>query len=516
MKKLIFKIETICLVALLLISTGCKKLDEQVYNSKVIKDGSNGSTADLAGVYSQLNGQANQANTYALQEHPTDEMMGPTRGTDWGDFGTWRKLHTHSWDQFHNQISDTWDELNTGVYRATQVIDAAGVTPQIKAEASFLRAYFMFQVVDLFGQAPFRDPAAASDVNPIVYTRSEATDFIIKDLEFAEANLGPAANLGQASKAAAEALLAKVYLNKAVYTATTVGGPFTFAAADMNNVITYANKIIASGNYQLATPGKYFTNFSWDNSTLSHEIIFGMVNTSTNAPANTHNRWRMTMHYNQTPSSWNGFTTLADFYNSFEATDERRGGSYPGMTDLNGLTTGFLVGQQYGAAGVALKQRGGLPLIFTPNVDLNYSTEAQGIRVIKYLPHPAADGSVNDDNATNAYVLFRYSDVLLMKAEAILRGGTDPSGQIPLTIVNSIRTDRGASVLATVDAAAILAERGRELYWEGWRRNDQIRFGTFNNPVDQRPTKSDAFRTVYPIPQRAVDSNPSLKQNAGY
>lgn len=515
MKKLSLNIGTLCITGLLLFATGCTKLNEQVYDSKVIRSGSNGSTSDLAGVYSQLHGQTNQANTYALQEHPTDEMMGPTRGTDWGDFGTWRKLHTHSWDQFHQQISDTWDELNTGVYRATQVINAPGVTAQIKAEASFLRAYFMFQVVDLFGQAPFRDPAAASDSNPIVYTRSAATDFIIKDLEFAEANLGPAANAGQASVSAADALLMKMYLNKAVYKATTVGGPFTFDAADMTKVIGYANKITAAG-FQLNGSGKYFQNFSWDNAILSKEIIFGMINTTSNAPANTHNRWRMTMHYNQTPSSWNGFTTLADFYNSFEPTDERIGGNYPGMTDLNGLKTGFLVGQQYGHGGVALKQRGGQPLIFTPHVDLNFSTEAQGIRVIKYLPHPAADGSVNDDNAPNTYVIFRYGDVLLMKAEAIMRGGTDTQGQTALQIVNNLRTTRGASALATVDAPAMLAERGRELYWEGWRRNDQIRFGTFNNPVDQRPTKSAAFRTIYSIPQRAVDSNPNLKQNAGY
>jgi hypothetical protein len=515
MKKLAMKIGTICIAALLLTAAACTKLNEQVYGSKTIRDASNGSTSDLKAVYTQINGQTNQANTYALQEHPTDEMMGPTRGTDWGDFGTWRKLHTHTWDAFHNQISDTWDELNTGVYRATQVINAAGVSAQIKAEASFLRAYFMFQVVDLYGQAPFRDPAAASDINPKVYNRSDATDFIIKDLEFADANLGPSPNAGQASVSAADALLAKVYLNKAVYKAATVGGPFTFDPADMNKVIVYANKITAAG-YHLNAPGKYFANFSWDNSTQSTEIIFGLLNSSTNAPASTKNRWRMTMHYNQTPSSWNGFTTLADFYHSFEPTDERIGGDYTGLTNYNGLEAGFLIGQQYGHGHVALKQRGGQPLVFTPVVSLNYSTEAQGIRVIKYLPKPAPDGSVNDDFATNTYVIFRYSDVLLEKAEAIMRGGTDPSGQTALAIVNNLRTTRGASTLSSVDATALLAERGRELYWEGWRRNDQIRFETFNNPVDQRPTKTDKSKTIYPIPQRAVDSNPNLKQNAGY
>jgi hypothetical protein len=514
MKNLTVKIGTICMAALVLTTVSCTKLNETVYGSKIIRTG-NGSVSDLAGVYNQVNGQTNQANTYALQEHPTDEMMGPTRGTDWGDFGTWRKLHTHTWDQFHQQVSDTWDELNTGVFRATQVISASGVSNQVKAEASFLRAYFMFQVVDLYGQAPFRDPAGPSDANPSVFTRSQATDFIIKDLEFAEGNLGAAPDVNHASKAAAEALLAKVYLNKAVYKATTVGGPFTFDAADMNKVIAYANAIEADG-YALAASGKYFTNFGWDNLTQSKEIIFGLINTSTNAPANTHNRWRMGMHYNQSPSSWNGFTTLADFYKSFEPGDERIGGDYPGLTDRNGLRTGFLIGQQFGPGNVALKQRGGQPLIFTPDVNLNFSTEAQGIRVIKYFPQPKPDGSVNDDFATNTYVILRFADVVLMKAEAIARGGTDPMGQTAASIVNGLRATRGASTLGTVDLPSLLAERGRELYYEGWRRNDLIRFGKFNDPVDQRPVKTALTRTVYPIPQRAVDSNPNLKQNAGY
>ncbi|MGZ3756523.1 MAG: RagB/SusD family nutrient uptake outer membrane protein [Mucilaginibacter sp.] len=515
MKNIKTKISLLFMSGLVLASTSCKKLDETLYGSKFINNSVGGSASDLAGVYSQLNGLATQSNTFALQEHPSDEMMGPTRGTDWGDFGTWRKLHTHTWDPSYQQISDTWDYLNTGVYRATQVIVAASNT-QAKAEASFLRAYFMFQIVDLFGKAPMRDPASSPDSNPTVLSRSAATDFIITDLTYADANLGPAASVGVASKAAAEALLAKVYLNKAVYKAATVGGPFTFDPADMTKVITYCNMVIANGSYQLTAKGHYFDNFAWNNATASKEIIFGLLNTSSNAPANTHFMWRMGMHYNQSPSSWNGFTTLADFYNTFEKNDERIGGSYAGLTNLNGLNTGFLIGQQYGPKGVALTTRGGAPLIFTPNVDLNYSTEAQGIRVIKYFPQPFADGSVNDDNATNTYILLRYSDVLLMKAEALYRGGTDANGQTALGILNTLRAQRGASAITSVDAPTILADRGHELYYEGWRRNDQIRFGTFNNPVDQRPTKSDPTRTVFAIPQRAIDTNPNLTQNAGY
>jgi hypothetical protein len=498
----------------LITAAGCAKLDEKLYGSKSLY-GNNAGSAELNGVYTQLYGQTDQANTYALQEHPTDEMMGPTRGTDWGDFGTWRKLHTHTWTPTHNQVNDTWDQLNIGVFRATQVISKA-TDNNIKAQASFLRAYFMFQVVDLYGQQPMRDPDAPTSSIPTVMKRAEATDFMIKDLEFAEANLAATtANIGVANKAAAQALLAKIYLNRAVYAATTVGGPFTFAKADMDKVIEYANKVTAAG-YTLEPAGKYFQDFAWDNSEESHGNIFGFYNTATSSPAPAKNRWRMGLHYNQTPDGWNGFTTLADFYNSFEATDERRGVDYPGLTDRVGLRAGFAVGQQYGPGHKALTQRSGKPLIFTPDVNLNFSTEAQGIRVFKYFPQPKADNTVNDDNTSNDYVILRYADVVLEKAEAILRGGTDPSGQTALQLVNAIRTPRGATALTSVDLTVMLAERGRELYWEGWRRNDLIRFEKFNDPVDQRPAKTDKSKTIYPIPQRAVDTNPNLKQNPGY
>ena len=524
MKKINSKITTAALGVLALSAVSCTKLNEKLYGSKSAYVAGAASTSDLNGVYAQLNGQASQSNTYALQEHSTDEMMGPTRGTDWGDFGTWRKLHQHTWDPSHNQVNDTWDELNTGVFRATQVVGNASDNG-IKAQASFLRAYFMFQIIDLYGQAPFRDPNSDPDAIPKVFNRSDGTDFIIADLVFADANLPQSADIGVASKAAADALLAKVYLNRAVYKAATVGGPFTFDKADMDKVIQYANAVTAAG-YTLEPAGKYFQDFAWDNTEQSHENIFGISNSAARTVSNANTRWRMEQHYNQTPGGWNGFTTLADFYKSFEATDERRGGSYPGLTDKIGLTTGFAIGQQYGPDPttpgklVALKQRGGQPLIFTPDVNLNFSTEAQGIRVFKYFPQPSVDSKgisvVNDDHSTNDYVILRYSDVMLMKAEAIMRGGTDPLGQTTVGIVNAIRGPRGASAVGSIDAAAMLAERGRELYWEGWRRNDLIRFEKFNDPVDQRPTASDKTRTLYPLPQRAVDTNPNLKQNAGY
>ncbi len=509
------KIYTLLGATLLFGAAGCSSLDDQVLGGLSSTSASSADVkidpiSSLQGVYSQLNGFSGQDNAYAMEEHSSDEMQGPTRGTDWDDFGTWRKLHQHTWTPDHNQITGTWDALNSGIFKATQTISVSTATTQTKAEAYFLRAYFTFFVVDLYGQVPNRAVTDAADANPKVLTRQAATNGMIADLRYAYANLAANASAGVATKEAAAGMLAKVYLNRAVFNQTGAG-PFTFAKADMDSTIFFANAVAASGKYALAAKGKYFDNFHWDNTARSKEIIFAILNSSSAQPGNVRTRYYMGLHYNQYVSGWNGFTTLADFYNSFDANDERRGGALPELTDSTGLRAGFLVGQQFDKKKVALKDRSGNPLAFTPDVDLAYAQEANGIRVIKYLPQP---GSI--DNPSNDYILLRYADVLLMKAEAIFRGGTDPKGETALSIINSIRTPRGAAAKTSIAEKDILAERGYELYYEGWRRNDQIRFGTFLDPVSNRTTKSPATAVLFPIPQRAIDSNPNLVQNAGY
>ena len=506
--------------AALLLGTGsCTNLEDKVLGAvsadKVDpgKPGLVDPAASLVGVYSSLNGFTDQSNTYAMEEHTSDEQQGPTRGTDWGDFGTWRKLHQHTWDAAHNQVTSNWDYLNSGAFRATQTIAFAGSNNQIKAEASFLRAFFTFYLVDLYGQVPSRAVTDDAEANPKVLSRKDATEGMITDLNFAIANLGTTARPGIASKQAAQFLLAKVLLNKAVYTAdpTKPAGPYTFAPADMTQVATLINAIMASGKYALEPKGEYFDNFHWENLTRSKELIFTIDNPDGAQNRSVRNRYFMTSHYNMGVSGWNGFTTLADFYNSFDKADERIGGRYPGVTDKLGMNAGFLVGQQFDATGKQLRDRSGNPLVFTPDVNLLFATEAKGIRVIKYLPQAG-----NLDNPATSYVFFRYADAVLMKAEAILRGGTDATGQTAAVIVNDLRAKRGVAALASVTEANLLAERGRELYWEGHRRTDQVRFGTFVNPMDNKASKSPDFRTVFPIPQRAVDTNPNLKQNFGY
>jgi hypothetical protein len=285
----------------------------------------------------------------------------------------------------------------------------------------------------------------------------------------------------------------------------------------MNKVIALTDAIAANPDLSVAT--NYWDNFTWDNGTKSTENIFVRQN-----PQGINVVWATCMgnHYNMAPSGWNGFTTLADFYNSFENADTRRSTPIPGYTDLLGRNAGFLVGQQKGPSGghvgnavVDLKDRSGNPLVFTPDVSLFFSTESKGIRTNKY---PLDPSTINDGGwgSQNEYVFYRLSDARLMKAEAIMRGGSATGGETPATIVNGIRAKRNVAALGTVDATTLLAERGRELYLETWRRNDMIRFGTFNQPVGERPSTSDAAKCVFPIPNIALSSNPNLKQNFGY
>ena len=509
----------------MMVSTiGCTQLDDKVFGQLSSTNAATGGVvlnpqATLQGAYQSLNDFAsNQGSTYAMEEHTSDEMMGPTRGTDWDDFGTWRKLHQHTWDASHARILEGWNGLNTGAFRASQALSVAGSNTQLAAEARFLRGFFTSYLVDLFGRVPVRKVTDGPEDNPQVLSRAAATSFVISDLRYAFANLG-AGTPSVATREAAATMLAKMYLNRAVYTndPKSPAGPFTFAKTDMDSSIYFANQVIASGKFAQTAKGKYFDSFHWENDARSKELIFTIANTATSQPGNVRNRYYMTMHYNQYVNAWNGFTTLADFYNSFEKADERVGGPIADLTPLTGLNAGFLVGQQYTVkpkttAVVPATDRSGNPLIFTPNVNLGFASESQGIRVIKYLPQP---GFV--DTPANDYVLLRYSDVLLMKAEAVLRGGTDSNGQTALAIVNSVRVPRGATTLNSIDLPGLLAERGRELYWEGWRRSDQIRFGVFTNPVDQRATKSPDTAVLFPFPQQAIDSNPNLApQNPGY
>lgn len=505
----------------MLFAASCKIDPELGANNVVLPPPSEGAPAApaIGAVYSQLNNLVGQYGYQAMQEHSTDELLGPTRGTDWDDFGTWRRLHLHTWGPDHNQVNDVWSQVNGALFQTT--LAAELLTGQAKAEGQFLRSFFRLLSADLYGVVQSRPATAPSRSIPNVIPRAAAIDSIIAELESAVAGL-PAfngTNKHVATKEAAWALLAKCYLNKAVYkaSATSPAGPFTHAAADMNKVIQYCDLIDA--NPLLDIDANYWDNFKWDNGSQSSENIFVRRNSD-----GINVVWATCMggHYNQTPSGWNGFTTLSNFYDSFDDADIRKGTNLAGYTTQTGMRAGFQIGQVRGPQGqrignpiVDLKDRSGNPLIFTRNVSPFFNSEVTGIRTNKF---PLDPSTINDGGwgSTNDFPFFRFADVRLMKAEAILRGGTATLGETALSIVDGIRAVRGVASIGTLDLPKLLAERGRELYLEGWRRNDLIRFGAFNSPTQGRTSASEGYKVVYPIPTIALSSNPNLKQNFGY
>ncbi|MGZ3882145.1 MAG: RagB/SusD family nutrient uptake outer membrane protein, partial [Flavisolibacter sp.] len=135
-----------------------------------------------------------------------------------------------------------------------------------------------------------------------------------------------------------------------------------------------------------------------------------------------------------------------------------------------------------------------------------------GYRNIKFYP----DATSTSRNQNNDEPVFRYSDIILMKAEAIQKGGSATLGQSALSLVNMLRANRTTSpALASVTLDDIYAERTREFAWEGWRRNDAIRFGKYEGTWGFK-TNTDTYRRIFPIPTNAFALNPALVQNPGY
>ncbi len=444
-----------------------------------------------------------QSRFWAAQEHTGDAAMGPTRGPDWDDNGIWRSLHNHSWDADHAFLGSTFSELLQIVYSTSNLLDF-NPSAQTEAEARLLRAFVLNSIVDGWGQVPYRDDFADLLSDAKVLSAAETVDLIVSEVDAIMGNLpdGPA---NRANKDAAKVLKMKTLLNKGMY--LNRESP-TFDGGDMAEVISIADAIIASGKYSLAT--NYFDNFAPNNDQISSENIFTAENVGGSNSGNVRSRWFCGLHYNQNPSGWNGFCTLGDFYDSFEDGDARKYAEYPGMIEGGGINSGFLIGQQVNELGVELMDRKGNQLAFTKEVALTESgdnLEVTGVRVMKYVIDYASG-----DNVDNDYVYYRYADVLLMKAEALMRTG-DSAGA--LDIVNDIRTSRGVGALSSLDEAALLAERGREFYWEGFRRTDLLRFGKFLDPWSDK-TQSGTERLVFPIPAASLASNPNLVQNPGY
>lgn len=496
----------------------CTKLDEKfegdLSGDQVSSGGSSNVTALLKGAYNSMrNTYQSQDQYFALCEMSTDEMVGPTRGPDWDDNGVWRVFHAHRWDADNIHIRDAFNSMGGTIFATTDLLRFNPAAQQA-AEARFLRAFTMFDMLDSWNQVVYRDPGESVLQPSRVRVGTEALDYIISQVQDSTLASLPDGPASTANKDAARVLLMKCYLNRGVI--ANRAAP-TFDVADMQKVISLADQIINSNKYSLAN--NYYDNFSPNNSnpTVAPENIFTALNLGGSDAGAVRSRWHMAMHYNQNPSGWNGFTTLSDFYGKFDSTDQRRGEAYSGVSNPgNHVNVGFLIGQQYDLpSNTPLTYSDAkLPLAFTPNVSLietGTNLEVTGIRAIKYPIDYANDASGNCDND---FVYYRLSDVMLMKAEALLRSGGDAT--VALGLVNAIRAKRGITPLASLTLDNLLDERGRELYYENFRRQDLIRFGKFLQPFQLKSDASDPKYLLYTIPNQQLAVNPNLVQNPGY
>ncbi|HVK96964.1 MAG TPA: RagB/SusD family nutrient uptake outer membrane protein [Flavisolibacter sp.] len=503
--------------------SSCSKLDEKL-NGQLTEDearrilgtstgGAVDATALLRNIYNGINEPYSNVNSmWALQQHTSDETMGPTRGGDWDDGGVWRVLHSHKWDADHPYMSNVFRNILRTSFSVTDLL-RFNPPAQQAAEARFLRAFTNFTILDGWDQVPYRERTEDPAEIPKVRKGSEALDYIIKEVTEALPGLPDVGPAHQATKNAARVLLMKAYLQRGVI--KNRANP-TFDKPDMDQVIALADQIIASNRYSL-TPN-FFDNFAPTNDQLSTELIFTLANRNPNVPGTNGTNgvqfiYHSGLHYNSPNpmGGWNGFTTLSDFYDKFSPADRRREASYPGLTDVTGLKVGFLIGQQFGPNGVALKDRKGNPLAFRREVKLletdPVAIEVNGIRVVKYVPDLAEQFPTRHD-----WVFYRYADVLLMRAEALVRSNRAAEA---LTNVNTVRARAGLTPLTSVTLDNLLDERGRELYWEGHRRTDLIRFGKFLQAWQEKGA-SDPSRLLFPIPNRSLAANPNLVQNPGY
>lgn len=546
----------------LVLGVSCTNLDEQIPDATEISKAD--PDAVLNSAYSGLRQFETQDGIFAVSEVSTDFCIVPTRAGDWGDGGAWLQDHLHTWDANSREVNSAWKQMLSSVYNCDLALSIPGIAADKKAQAQFLKAFYYYNAIDLYGQVPYREAGSSADDFPKVWDSKTATAQIIALLEEALPNL-PEKNASDpsiASKDAAHFLLAKIYLNKVVFDSPThTGFNIMGDAANMNMVIKHVDAISAA----TSLAPDYWDNFKPSNHTSPELILTARNVLGVDAVAGMNingirSRWYMGAHYNQVPSGWNGFSVLQEYYNKFDPADRRIKNNDAAILSSFGSPLGMRIGQQYATAGKYdqikvdgsgnfVMKDGSFELVYgsdgkTPlkkeyaagtypistraqnaSVPLNFQSdpaglpadgkilsdnwlERWGIRPQKYIPDVS-----NMDKPENDYVLFRYADALLMKAEAIYRGGTSTTTPAAIAALLKARTGITTSIDLTT-LAGINDARATELWEEGWRRNDMIRFGSYTT-ARATMKNTDAYRVLLPIPTTAL-LNPNLKQNPGY
>ena len=432
-------------------------------------------------------------------------MIVPTRGTDWYDAGVPIKMHTHTWEADTRDINNGWSFAYDGTRKCNEVLallkDIKGedemqydeATKGGIAETKVLRAFYHLLAIDIYANATIDDGRPLQQ-----YSRAEIFNWIESEIKANLPLLSRTPRYGSVTAPVAHAMLAKLYLNAEVY-------------AGMQRWQDAANACdsIINGDYDYGLNDDYFTAFKKDN-TNNKEIIFPIVFDAKYAEGNMFHL--MTMHYTQqevygfTTQTWNGPCTLKSFYDKYNNVDKRKAQWFVGPIQKDGVT------MMYSNATLT-----NAPAIIVPEVTTIQDPTAvntfEGARFIKFEIEPGIGHHANSD-----FPIYRYADILLMRAEALMRLNGGSATSEALSLVNQVHTRAGLVPYTSADLtlSELLDERGRELAWEGHRRQDLIRFGKFTNRtwdtgISGITSLTDSpNRIIFPIPQWVLDANPGV------
>lgn len=515
--------------------------------------------AVMGPIYTALRG-AYTTDIFFLNSQSTDESALLTYGADWVDGNRYKDLHLHTWTKDHPNVGGLWGFWTNLIGMANQTLFIVGgsengaVKNTSLAELRTMRAFFYFNMMDLWGGVPL-DTVYGSTVLKPRATRTEVFNFVEAELKNAIPFLKTASGAvtyGKPNRYMAFALLAKMYLNAQVYTGT----------AKNNECIAACDSVLSAGGgtqYALEGRSTYFNMFSPTNGPTFKEFVFSIpFDPSTSNGYMFFARYDLNRNlgikyrysastpggysFNQiilNTTSGNGLAnnkpsgprcTTNEFYANFNDPNDIRNNQWltglqywpdgsPIMVSTSNLGYDqFYAGPSPSAAytyHLNISPLGSTSRLGATSYDVGRDELAwnTGYRNIKFLPDP---NSITR-NQNNDFPVFRLSDIILMKAEAILRGGAPTLGHTALSLVNSVRAVRTTSTAwATVTLDDLYAERSREMSWECWHRNDMIRFGKFENTWGLGKTNAETYRRVFPIPTSAIATNPNLAQNTGY
>ena len=454
---------------------------------------------------------ANQA-TWEVHETVTDECVVPTRGSDWFDGNRWKDFHFHDFKSDNNRIITAWNWAYFGISKsnsALKVLEQAApnaTRDNYIGQVRAVRAYFYWHLIDLFGNVPIVTKPDLSEGLPKNSTRADVFKFIEKELLEAEKVLSTDVNAltyGLPTKWFAKALLTKLYLNAEVYTGT----------AKWDEAAKQAEEIMTSGKYNYTDD--YLSIFAFNNGPTIKENIFVIAQSANdNASVMQFPQKFLPKEFGNSvdykAGAWAGYSALPEFYDTYNDPKDQRNKQW-------------FVGPQNFSNGQPV-MAGSKQVVITKEMPFGKANPAnpfdlggcldcywQGVKNMKYGFDPLSASSLQ----SNDFVVFRYSDIVLMKAEAEARKANNP--EIALIAVNQLRAKRGAAAFTKLTWDTFLEERGREFAYEMWRRNDLIRFGAWGKTWGLKPnTVSKEHLKLFPIPLSQLQSNSNLKQNPGY